>query len=57
MSILDKLKEKAKGTADAAKNIEEAIDMMGFGGGGESRSNVDVIVEDNKIKILTKGGD
>ena len=44
MAILDELKKKANGSADSAKNIEEAIRMMdsfdgsgsgsGSGGGG-----------------------
>ncbi len=34
MTILDELKLKANGAADPANNIQEAISMMEFGGGG-----------------------
>lgn len=34
MAILEELKIKANGAADQANNIQEAISMMEFGGGG-----------------------
>lgn len=46
MPILDKLKEKANGAADAAKNIEEAIELMNFGEGGDSGSDEFVVTID-----------
>ena len=36
--------------------LERLDDELENGGGGGGRSNVDVIVADNKIQFLTKGG-
>lgn len=43
MTILDELKAKANGKADAANNIQEAVSMMEFGGGSGGTGGVMVI--------------
>lgn len=57
MAILDELKAKANGKADAANNIQEAVSMMEFGGGESSETEWSVTFTDDGSGNITPDKD